>query len=168
MRPIPTAQLKTSANVVAALLAMSTVACDTAIELKNARPRVTWVSIEAVPEGDATCPFRTCARLTLWVADVEGDAVDVTSRWVAGAESGELALVPGSYPLTGLPTRSAEDRTNGEPHMVLWDLADVPAGTVTLALTTDDRPYDGSKGDTYTTPAIDPRTDVSPVEAARQ
>lgn len=152
---------------VTALGAIALIGCDSEIALKNARPRITWVAVERVPDGDASCPFRSCARLTLWVADVEGDAVDVEARWTAGSDSGEVALAPGSYPLTGLMTRTAIGDVNGVPHMVLWDLADVPTGEVALELTTDDRPYDGARGDSYTTPSFDAHGDVSPVAAQR-
>lgn len=150
-----------------ALLGLAVTGCDSEIALKNARPRVTWVAVERVPDGDPSCPFRSCARLTMWLADVEGDAVDVEARWTGGGASGDVALAPGSYPLTGLMTRTAIADDNGVPHMVLWDLADVPAGEVALELTVDDRPYDDARGDTYTTPAIDPDVGASPVQAQR-
>jgi len=148
-------------------LALANAGCDDELALRNGRPRVTWVALERVPDGDPVCPFRSCSRVTLWVADIEGDAVDVAARWTAGATSGELTLAPGSYPLSGLMTRTEIANANGVPHMVLWDLAGVPAGTVTLELTVDDRPYDGAAGDTYTTPQVDPQLDVSPVELHR-
>lgn len=135
-------------------------ACSDSITLQNARPRATWVAVEPVADDDV-------ARLTVWLADVEGDAVDVVARWSAGGQSGALVLAAGSYPLVGLPTREAINDPNGEPHLVLWDLADVPDGPVTLTLELDDTPYDGKAGDTYTSGAIDPRAGSEPVQLTR-
>lgn len=139
-------------------------ACTNTIALDNARPRVTWVAIEGPSDaglgGDV-------ARVTMWIADVEGNAVDVTARWTAGGESGTVVLAPGSYPLSGLPTIMAIDDPTGQPHPFDWDLTAVPDGAVTLELEVDDTPHDGKGGDVYKATAIDPRAGTSPVTLTR-
>lgn len=143
-----------------AVLASGWVACDDGPDLSNRPPVVTQVALEALDEGRAA--------LTLWVKDVEGDAVDVTVTWSAGGQSGSLVLAPGSAPLLGVPTELALGEVLGQPHRVLWDLSGVAEGAATLALTVDDRPHAGSDGDTYrTSEGIDPRVGGGPVAAVR-
>ena len=82
---------------VAAAISLAMLGCSDTIDLDNGRPRVTWVAIEAIDADQAA--------LTLWVQDVEGDAVDIDARWTSGGESGPVVLRPGSAPLSGLPTQ---------------------------------------------------------------
>ncbi|MFO0749371.1 MAG: hypothetical protein U1F43_27445 [Myxococcota bacterium] len=136
--------------VAAAVATLSSGACTNTITLENARPRVTWIAVAAPEDGDV-------ARVTLWIADIEGNAVDVTATWSAGAESGDVVLAPGSYPLVGLPTREGVNDPNGVPHSILWDLSDVPDGAVELELEVDDTPHDKKAGDVYKV-TLDPRS----------
>lgn len=141
-----------------AALAAFGLACDDGPDLSNRAPVVTQVALEALDEGRAA--------LTLWVKDAEGDAVDVAITWSAGGQSGALVLAPGSAPLVGVPTELALGEALGQAHRVLWDLAGVPEGAATFALTVDDRPHSGADGDTYrTSEGIDPRVGGGPVPA---
>jgi hypothetical protein len=142
------------------MLAVAAVAgCDGGFEVENGRPRVTWVALEALGAERSA--------LTLWLQDPEGDAVDVAARWSLGAQSGALTLAPGSAPLAGLPTQLGIGTVNGQSHRVIWDLAGVPAGALTLVLTVDDRPHAGDAGDSYRIEGIDPRESGGPFAATR-
>ena len=111
--------------------------CEADLAIKNAAPAVTWVAVGA-PDADGV------AEITLWVADVEGDTVDVAAAWLSSTgERTPLAQAQGTYGLTGLPTRDALNDPAGQPHRVLWDTTDVPAGaTIRLSFVPDDMPYD--------------------------
>ena len=130
--------------------------CGDGVALKNGRPRVTWVAVEALASERAA--------LTMWVQDPEGDAVDVGLGWGAGNAGGEVALAPGSAPLLGLPTQAGLNDEHGTPHRVTWDLTGVPAGQVELSIDVDDRPFDDDPGDTYRV-TLDPRTTSGPLTA---
>lgn len=156
-------EAKGGRRVLAVLTALAAgwVACDDGPDLSNRPPVVTQVALEALDEGRAA--------LTLWVKDVEGDAVDVAITWSAGGQSGPLVLAPGSAPLSGVPTELALGEALGQPHTVLWDLSGVPEGAATFVLTADDRPHAGSDGDTYrTSEGIDPRAGGGPVPAVKE
>lgn len=141
-----------------AATASMVLACDSGFDVENGRPRVTWVAVEPLDDGSAA--------LTLWVKDAEGDAVDARITWSGNGQSGELVLAPGSAPLSGLPTlRGLDD--DGQPSRVTWDLDGVPAGTVTLSITVDDRPFKGDAGDIYVSEPIDPRVGGGPVTLTR-
>lgn len=134
-------------------------ACSADLKIDNARPRVTWVAVEEAEPGTAA--------LTLWVQDLEGDSVDLQANWLAAdGTRGEVELAPTSYGFIGVVTRDAFGDPHGAEHRVFWDLARVPAGTVTLELEVDDRPFDSDPGDTYTTDAFDPRAGMLPPTAA--
>ena len=134
--------------------------CDDGIDLANARPRVVQVGAAPGSENEAT--------LTLWVADGEGEPVDVTLSWVSGAASGDVLLATGSAPLLGLPTELGINASLGQEHAVTWDLDGVPSGAVTLLVTVDDRPFDDAEGDTYRVEGLDPRTGSAPIAAIKQ
>ncbi len=144
--------------VVTAATSSMAVACDGGFDVENGRPRVTWVAVEPLDDDSAA--------LTLWVKDAEGEAVDATITWSANGQSGALVLVPGSAPLSGLPTvRGLDD--DGQASRVTWDLSGVPAGAVTLSITVDDRPFTGDAGDLYVSEPIDPRVGGGPVALTR-
>ncbi len=133
--------------------------CSTDLKIDNARPRVTWVAVEAAEPGTAA--------LTLWVQDLEGDSVDLQANWLAAdGTRGEVELAPTSYGFIGVVTRDDFGDPHGAEHRVFWDLARVPAGTVTLEFEVDDRPFDSDPGDTYTSDAFDPRAGMLPPTAA--
>lgn len=146
-------------SVIAAILISSVAlpACTDSYEVKNGRPRVTWAALEAIDEGEAA--------LTLWLQDPDGDAVDVSITWTAGAAGGAFEPSPGSAPLSGLPTQLGLDDPAGQAHRVLWNIAAVPAGPVTLTLVVDDRPHAGDDGDAYRVEGLDPRLGGGPVTA---
>ena len=108
-------------------------ACTDPIEIKNARPQLTWLAAQPAADG--------VVKLTLWVADLDGDSVDVTADVLMGDQTIALKQAPGSYGLLGLTTRDAEVRRDGQPHEILWDTQAVN-GQVTLRLTPNDRPHD--------------------------
>ncbi len=144
--------------VVTAATASMVVACDSGFDVENGRPRVTWIAVEPFDDDGAA--------LTLWVKDAEGDAVDARITWSGNGSSGELALMAGSPPLSGLPTLRGLE-ADGQPSRVTWDLSGVPAGTVTLSITVDDRPFTGDAGDTYVSEPIDPRVGGGPIQLTR-
>lgn len=143
-------------------------ACTDAVSLRNARPRITWLAIDPVAAGDPRCPDSVCAAVTFWVADAEGEAVDVTAEWVAGGDRGALALAPGSHPLSAVPTRIGQADIRGVPHTIIWMLDEVPTGDVVLELSADDSPHKGDDGDVYATPPLDPAATVAPVTLQRR
>ncbi|PIE19155.1 MAG: hypothetical protein CSA66_02985 [Proteobacteria bacterium] len=113
--------------------------CAADIDIENARPRVTWVAVEP-----SASPTSEPARVTVWVADLEGDSVDLAAEWVDDAGVAQpLAQRAGSYGLIGLTTRDALFSDDGQPHLVLWDVSAVPSGApVVLRFRPDDRPLD--------------------------
>jgi hypothetical protein len=131
--------------------------CDGGVVLENGRPRITFV---------ASAPVDGRASLTLWVADPEGDAVDVTLAWSQGTQSGPVVLAPASPPRLGLPTELGLNDDAGQPHRLLWLLDEVPEGPLELELTVDDRPHAGDAGDSYRVTGLDPRAQVAPIAAA--
>lgn len=141
-------------------LTLGAVGCDDAIDLTNARPRVVQVAV-APAVGDTT-------TLTLWVADAEGEPVDVDLTWSAGGSTGEVLLAPGSAPLLGLPTELGLNASLGQEHAITWDLSGVPSGAVTLILNVDDRPFDDTDGDSYRVDGLDPRAGSAPIAAIKQ
>lgn len=147
------------AGVCTIVLAGFAGACDSGFSVENGRPRVTWVAVDTIDQGQAA--------LTIWVQDPEGDAVDATITWTAGGQSGDLVLAPGSAPLRGLPTQLGLDDEEGQPHRVIWDLDGVPTGAATFAITVDDRPHAGDAGDVYRTEGLDPRLGGGPIGATR-
>jgi hypothetical protein len=133
-----------------------TPACENGVTLENGRPRVTWV---------ASDPADDTAALTFWVADPEGDAVDVTIVWVQGDVETPLVLAPASPPLIGLPTFLGLNDESGQAHRVIWNLDGVPEGSVDLLITVDDRPREGDEGDTYRVEGLEPRATNAPIAA---
>lgn len=125
-------------------------ACDSALDLQNAVPRVTWVAVEPVDGA--------LSHVHVWLSDAEGDSVDLEASWVdATGAATQLTLAPGSYGLVGLPTRAALFDPAGQPHLVLWDTSAVPAGPVRLRFTPDDQPRaaDAGRGETVETEAFE-------------
>lgn len=134
--------------------------CDDSLDLANSRPRVVQAQVAPGAENEAT--------LTLWIADAEGEPVDVAISWSAGSQTGEVLLAAGSAPLVGLPTELGLNSALGQEHAVTWDLDGVPSGAVALILTVDDRPFDTSAGDTYRVEGLDPRVGSGPIAAVKQ
>ncbi len=129
--------------LLAALAALP--ACDAALTVRNAAPRVTWVAIQ--PPADDGAP----ARLTVWVSDLDGDPVDLALS-VRGADGvdAEVPLAPGGHGASGLATREALGDPNGQPHLLLWDTSQAPAGPLVLTITPTDSV--GDTGDAASTP----------------
>jgi hypothetical protein len=134
------------------------VGCDGGFVVENGLPRVTWLAVEPISAERAA--------LTLWVQDPDGDAVDVAITWAAAGATGDLELAPGSPPLLGLPTQLGLGSEDGQAHRVIWNLAGVPDGALTLTLRLDDRPHKGSDGDLYRAQGIDPRVGGGPFAAS--
>ena len=138
-----------------ALLAAAGPACDSVITVEDAAPRVTWVA--ARPLDAAT------TELTVWVSDVEGDAVDLEVVWVdgAGAET-PIAEWPGSQGTIGLTTREALFDPAGQPHRILWDTTAI-SGQGRLRFSPDDRPHDDARGagEVVETPSFDVATGLA-------
>jgi len=141
---------------VLATLSAGTFACSSEVLLKNARPRVTWVASTYDDAGDR-------ARLVVWIADVEGDPVDLDIELTAGGRHA-IMLAPGAYPLSGRPTREYLNDPNGAPQEVLWALTDDLDGPTPLTIVVDDDPDDDDVGDSYTV-TLDPRVDNEPIAA---
>lgn len=139
------AHLRTSLMALSLAVAtpLTAVGCDAEVEVTNAAPRVTWVAVQP-PIGDDPI-----AQITVWVSDVEGDAVDLQQAQVlsGGAPLVDLAadgvLVAGSHGLTGLTTQSAIFDANGQPHLLLWDTTGLdPSASLQLRFKPDDRRAD--------------------------
>ncbi|MCA9517930.1 MAG: hypothetical protein KC635_23480 [Myxococcales bacterium] len=124
-------------------------ACSSATEVENAAPRVTWVAVTPQDGVDR-------AVITVWLQDLEGDAVDLAIDWVdASGAATPIALAFGSYGLSGLPTRDALFDPNGQPSQLLWDTSGL-SGSGRLRLVPDDLPYERTGlGDTVETPSFD-------------
>lgn len=121
--------------------------CDAALTVRNAAPRVTWLAVQ--PPASAQDP----AEITVWVSDLDGDPVDValTVRGADGVDAA-LALAPGGHGVAGLATREAVGDPNGQPHVLLWDTSQAPAGPLVLTITPTDS--QGDAGDAASTPAF--------------
>ena len=135
--------------VVAVLACMA--GCNLEVEIDNARPIVTWLSVPPATDG--------VVDLTVWVYDLERDPVDLTVTWLVGGESqGEIALAPDSHGTIGLTTDATElgeagrPNPDGQPHLVQWKLDDAVDDATILQLKF--RPDDGvaSAGPTVYTP----------------
>lgn len=136
--------------VVAVLVCMA--GCNLKVEIDNARPTVTWLSVPPATDDGVI-------DLTVWVYDLERDPVDLTVTWLVGGESqGEIALAPGSHGTVGLATDdtdlgdSGRPNPDGQPHLVRWQLDDAIDDATSLQLRF--KPDDGvtSAGRTVYTP----------------
>jgi hypothetical protein len=129
--------------------------CDAAVEVSNAAPRITWVAVmpplapNPSAPGAPNAPIAPIAEITVWVSDLEGDAVDLIEAQVlvGGAPLADLAaagaLVAGSHGLSGLTTQEASFDANGQPHLLLWDTTGVdPGASIQLRFKPDDRRAD--------------------------
>ena len=120
------------------------VACDAELEIANAAPRVTWVAVQPPIDGEAF------AEITVWVADVEGDPVDLTLEVVADGKISPLILQPSGHGLMGLTTQDARFDSNGQPHLLVWDVTGLSDAEVQLRFQPDDQV--GGTGATVITP----------------
>jgi hypothetical protein len=93
-------------------------ACESAVELENAAPRVTFFA--AAPAVDGV------VELTVWISDQDGDPVDLEVRWAAdGATSQEPQWSPGGHGVNGLTTEQGRFDPAGAPHLLRWDVSEV-------------------------------------------
>ena len=141
-RPLRPSRLVVTLTLLAA--ASSLPACDAALTVRNAAPRVTWVVVQP-PAAEEP------AHLTVWVSDLDGDPVDLALT-VRGADGADVALTlaPGGHGVIGLATREGLGDPNGQPHLVLWDTTQAPAGPLVLTITPTDA--QGDAGATVATP----------------
>ena len=108
--------------------------CDSDLEIANAVPRVTWVAVQRPLDGD------NLAEITVWLADVEGDPVDLEVSVSQDGTSTALVLTGGGHGLVGLTTQEARFDSNGQPHLILWDTSGLAEDTdVQLRFLPDDR-----------------------------
>ncbi len=131
--------------VAAALLAGSSLGCDSAIDVDNATPRVTWLDVDPPPAGGGP----DVARLTLWIADTEGDLVDLELTW----EGEAIDQAPGGHGLEGLTTLEALNDPDGQPHEILWI---VPSGAGSGRLTCTPSDEEAGVGAQVQSPELDP------------
>ena len=127
-------------------LSLMTTSCENLVEVANAAPRVTWVAVGAPIDG--------VSEITVWVYDVEGDAVDIDLRWRAAGQTGEgtaIEQVPGGHGLVGLTTHLGTFEPQGQPHLILWDVSTV-SGSVELRFVPKDQQDSGQVG---VTPSFD-------------
>ena len=148
------------ARVTIAALTAPTIAasggCDDTIDIANAAPRLTWVLVAPVDEGQATLHF--------WLSDLEGDSIDVVARWVArDGTDGPVAQVAPAFPWTGRVTRDALLDPNGQEQRIAWDLDALPVDAeVQLVFDIDDDPTDSRPADRWTSSFFDPRVGLDP------
>lgn len=131
-----------------ALLVCLGASCDTSVEVANSAPRLTWISVAAPVDG--------ISDVTVWISDIEGDAVDVALTWrQAGAPTGgtEIAQGPGGHGLVGLATHLAIGDPTGQAHLIRWDTTGI-SGSVELRLAPNDQEASGVV-------ALSPSFDVS-------
>lgn len=123
-------------------------ACDSMITVSNAAPSATWIAVQPSADG--------VAEITLWIRDLEGDPVDLDARWRLASDDAEgtnLDLLPASHGTVGLTTDEARFESAGQPHLLLWDVTDVPAQeSVELVFVPDDK--EGGIGAQVRTPAF--------------
>ena len=113
-------------------LAIMLAGCQESIAIDNVQPRVTWVAVAPGLDG--------VAEVTVWIADFEGDPVDLEVNWVApDGERTPIDTAIGGHGLVGLTTSLAIFDDQGHPHLIRWDLEDVTPGSVTLEFRAHDR-----------------------------
>jgi len=111
---------------VLALIAASAPSCESIVEVDNSAPRVTWVAVAPPVDG--------VADITVWISDIEGDPVSLELTWrSAGQSSAGTTIVqaPGGHGVVGLTTHLATQESNGQAHLIRWDVSEV-SGQVEL------------------------------------
>ena len=134
--------------LIAALFLTAVPGCDSQLEVENAAPRITWVAVHPPLDGEHV------AEVTVWIADLEGDPVDLEIEVVREDDSSEeLATAAGGHGLVGLTTQEARFDPNGQPHLLLWDVSGIVDERVQLRLAPDDQK--GGAGDVVETPMFE-------------
>ena len=120
------------------------VACDAELEIANSAPRVTWVAVQPPIDGESV------AEITVWVADAEGDPVDLSAEVVLAGSATALVLQPSGHGLVGLTTQAARFDSNGQPHLLVWDVTGLAGEEVQLRFQPNDQV--GGTGPTVLSP----------------